>query len=117
METLDFLLLSCLTSAEFCAGFVEPGTRDFPSGVAEDDLRLANGSQRRASSVERRQFTDLKSVCKALKTENSFGVERSSIANPSQTRGWQTVSTKNYFLAFLFFLFFFSGYIVRSTIC
>ena len=52
MQTLDFLLLSCLTFAEFCAGFVEPGTRDFPSGVAEDDLRLAIGSQRRASSVD-----------------------------------------------------------------
>lgn len=52
MDTLGFLLLSCLTSAEFCTGFVEPGTRDFPSVVAEDDLLLAIGPPRRASSVD-----------------------------------------------------------------
>lgn len=52
MDTLGFLLLSGLTSAEFCAGFDEPGTRDFPSGVAEDDLLLAIGPPRRASSVD-----------------------------------------------------------------
>lgn len=52
MDTLGFLLLSCLTSVEFCAGFLEPGTRDFPSGVAEDDLRLAIAPPRRASSVD-----------------------------------------------------------------
>jgi len=50
-ETLGFLPLSCLSSADLCAGFGELAARPFPSTVAEDDLRLALDSLRRISSA------------------------------------------------------------------
>jgi len=55
LDTLGFLLRSCLSSTDLWAGFGEPCNRVFPSGVAEDDLRLTLGSRRLVSSVYQKE--------------------------------------------------------------